>query len=143
MEKTKKCKSCDEEHPLTAEFWYFSKRPNGSDLVQCRIRKKKKIREYNENNRERLNTLARHNYEANPEKFEKRREEAKERQQAYMKIYRKENKERLAKANKDWVNNNKDRVKQKQAEWLARNNKLIFTAIFAVGFVLVIIRVLS
>jgi len=107
LENIKKCLACKEDHPLTAEFWYFSKKPNGKESVQCKATKRRRIAEYSAKNAGRLKELARLDYEKNPKKYKSKRERGREASSEYMKKWRSENKEKSAETNRKWREKNK------------------------------------
>lgn len=105
------CKSCQENHPVTLEYWYFSK-----GHKTCKSRRAVTRDIYHNKNKEVILEKQRLSYATNPEKAVAKREASKDKQKVYMAKYRKKNPEKIKKSMSEW------RVKQgieprKKTEW--------------------------
>lgn len=119
--KDKFCKKCDKNHPLDKDYWYFYKRPNGSDGFQCKESKKKSNNQYNDANKEDLLKKQRKSYHDNPDKARNKREKMSEYNKEYQKSYRKDNAGKLKALNKEWRESNKEYIKKKNREYYNNN----------------------
>lgn len=111
--ESKFCKICQENHPITVDFWFFFKRPNGTTGTQCKKNKQKKNNEYNNRNKQKLNEKAREEYRLNPSKHIEKRNKNKEKNKEYLKSYREKNKDKIKEANKKWRLENKEYIREK------------------------------
>jgi hypothetical protein len=115
--ETKFCKHCQTNHDLTKDYWFFSNRPTGGQVIQCKLFKRSKNREHGEKNRETNREKAKEHYRNNPDKFKARRERNKERTKTYLKEYREKNKEYIRDITKKWRDENKEYIALKMAQY--------------------------
>ena len=124
MENSKLCAKCGTEYPTTSEFWYISI-PKGeggkTPKYQCKKCKNNTNNAYNEKHRADLLLKQRQEYHGNPEKYAKKREGNKARQDAYMKQWRANHPDEIKENNKKWNENNKEYHKQRCKDWYDKN----------------------
>ena len=123
MEINKLCVKCGIEYPMTSEFWYINKPKDESKKTkyQCKKCKNDANNAYNEKHKASLLLKQREEYKNNPEKYAKKRETNKEKQNAYMKQWREDHPEEIKENNHRWNENNKERNKSRCKEWYEKN----------------------
>ena len=123
MENNKLCAKCGTEYPMTSEFWYiFTPKGEGKKpKYQCKRCKNNTNNAYNEKHKVSLLLKQREEYHNNPDKYGKKREANKDRQDAYMKKWREDHPNEIKENNKKWNDNNKEHNKQRCKDWYEKN----------------------
>lgn len=119
--EVKFCEHCQSNHDLTKELWYFSKKPDGRVVVNCKTFKNKKNNEYNKKNRAALLEKQRAAYHLNPGKAAEKRAKNSDKTKEYLKEYRSENKAKVRAANANWRAKNRERIREIQHQYYLEN----------------------
>lgn len=121
MEETKfkHCKKCQQNHPLTKEYWYFYS--NGRNACRTTVKERRDL--YREKNRESLLIKQREKYRNNPKYHTEKRKKNREKNREYLREYRIKNKEKIKQLNKKWRENNKEYIRDKHREYISKNPK--------------------
>ena len=132
--ESKKCTKCGEVKQIEC----FSKDKGKKDGYQTlckscikqyyeenkeRINERKK--QYREENKERILKRQKQYYEKNKERRKQYNQENKERKAEYNKQYSQENKERRAELNKQWRKENKERILERNKQWRKENKEYL------------------
>lgn len=116
---TKNCKNCQEDHPLTEEYWYFYS--NGK--YACRKAVKDRRDKYRKEHKEEILKKGREKYIINKDYYIKKREKNRDKNKEYLKAYRANNKEKIKELNKAWKDANKEHIREKRRTAVAKSGR--------------------
>jgi hypothetical protein len=110
---TKKCSSCNEEHPLNCEFFHFRKN-RGSWNSKCKKCVAEQKKAYNAKNRIQIKENKASYYQKNKEEIKSKRKE-----------YYYQNKERVRLCNDNWKDKNKQKLIKYHKQYYIKNKTAI------------------